>query len=1178
MTLNTTNIEQKANNDAIQVGYAENVNFNGQKQPNFNEVIGAFLQKELKNDKAARLESAGQDFEHQISLASVFVDLPATDSADRANTPQESSEDNEGIVEILLKIGSNILRNKTSEESCGSPSDDADKVFPRVAIVGGPGQGKSTLGQFLCQLYRAAWLKSFLMNRLEPEIIKIIELLEHKQLPTNQRIPIQIVLNEYASDLAKDENLNLLQYIKKKISQLGNTELSLEILKQWLGEYSWLVIFDGLDEVPASSNRAQVLKQIEDFRIDAATVNADMQIIATTRPQSYSNEFVKDFYKHWYLTPLSSKQALDYGRKLIETRCGDNEQRRSKLLRRLEKACETEATAKLMQSPLQVTIMTTLVEVVGEPPKQRYQLFKEYYQAIYNRERGREGALSAILSKHKTDIDNIHYTTGLLLQTQSETIDNTEAKLADEEFRNLVEARLLEDGHPRNKIDRLLYQITDGSLLRLVFLVRPVDGQIAFEIRSLQEFMAAEALLNGRENDVIERLNAIASIGHWRNVFLFAVGKCFVEKDYLLDNIYTLCKKLNDKKTDGIAGNTLWGSRLALDILVEGIAIQKPKYERLFVEIALQLLTLPDTSANIRLALVYHGDLVDLFRDAIKERFAHSNTNQHHGAWALLKTLADHDVSWALELLNKEWPTDYEKQRQILEFNSDQVPCSWAIEKIVDVIPHCKPSSVIYSLVEQVERAKIDDIYLPDWMKAVKYIRGGKERLEISISYDNSKILRLELTSVTNKELIPLKNMPQDSHQDWLPYIATARFAESPTHLILAQELRWLSENWEPKGVPNEFAWPLAACLSEAKTKEDLLQFAELAEKSQLGTLEQWIAAEERWKSKGVVSADFQKMTDDRWPFDAKIADSGFPFECCNIKSNFLFRFLTFFRPKDTGIDEKTWQYLLKQYRELKTNKIKSWIAQEIVRSNFNKKLSFFEKLSFFRKSNELLSITPCQLREIIVSASQNSKRFNLDFVNAIKFPETLDEEWIEFFNWFGQQEYNFIVSDKLWPNSEQLTNWFSTQPDKRLGLLNVLGVLAAGGNKCPVPKNLLQLERYENKGHQFSAAVVRLSQGDWDNKEADKLAQFIANCPRKNRRSAVDSSLDVLKNQKIDSERRDMFTLALWNKLAESTEDRNKEMQSVLDFMTKAMNEKVSGLGKPEIWQKLKLPETKVK
>ena len=56
------------------------------------------------------------------------------------------------------------------------------------------------------------------------------------------------------------------------------------------------------------------------------------------------------------------------------------------------------------------------------------------------------------------------------------------------------------------------------------------------------------------------------------------------------------------------------------------------------------------------------------------------------------------------------------------------------------------------------------------------------------------------------------------------------------------------------------------------------------------------------------------------------------------------------------------------------------------------------------------------------------------------------------------------------------------------------------------------------------------------------------------------------------------MFALALWNKLAESTEDRNDEMQKVLNVMTNAMNEKVSDLAKPEIWQKLNLPETKVK
>jgi hypothetical protein len=40
--------------------------------------------------------------------------------------------------------------------------------------------------------------------------------------------------------------------------------------------------------------------------------------------------------------------------------------------------------------------------------------------------------------------------------------------------------------------------------------------QVGFEIRSLQEFMAAEALTDGTDEIVADRLRAIASITHWQ--------------------------------------------------------------------------------------------------------------------------------------------------------------------------------------------------------------------------------------------------------------------------------------------------------------------------------------------------------------------------------------------------------------------------------------------------------------------------------------------------------------------------------------------------------------------------------------------------------------------------------------------------------------------------------------
>jgi hypothetical protein len=161
------------------------------------------------------------------------------------------------------------------------------------------------------------------------------------------------------------------------------------------------------------------MRQLEHFQVDAASQNADILIVITTRPQSYSKEFSNEAFQHLYLMPLSPKQALEYGRRLAQARCSDDERRRDELVRSLEKACETEMTARLMQNPLQITIMATLLEETGEPPQQRYRLFAEYYRTIYRRETRRR-LLEGILSERQTDIDIIHAEAGLLLHAVGE--------------------------------------------------------------------------------------------------------------------------------------------------------------------------------------------------------------------------------------------------------------------------------------------------------------------------------------------------------------------------------------------------------------------------------------------------------------------------------------------------------------------------------------------------------------------------------------------------------------------------------------------------------------------------------------------------------------------------------------------------------------------------------------
>jgi len=530
------------------------------KEKNFRAVMRNFVQKELCADQFVKLGQAGHNPSENIPLAKVFVDLPT-------GNPQEP----QGTIALLQELAAQRLDPQSLKGIL--PLVWREPVSPepgRVVFIGGPGQGKSTLSQFLCQLHRAALLKqedqNLLLREAKDASTLICEQCAHESLslPTMPRFPLRIELNHFAAHLADGKASSLFDYVLKRINQRTERNLSDEDLRDWLAAYPWLVVLDGLDEVPASSNRSAVLEAVRNFLIDAQGCNADLLLVATTRPQGYSNDFSPDYYHHATLLPLDVPRALHYARRLVAQRWGSDKDKVDKLIQRLERAGAEDATAKLMQSPLQVTIMALLVETIGQPPKERWRLFNEYYQVIFRREREREIPAAELLNTYQTDIDTIHQQVGLRLQADSEREGGTEALLSQDDFADIVCDRLKAEGHSGTEGDKLKQAIITAALERLVFLVAPREGKIGFEIRSLQEFMAAQWLMNGSDEAIRRRLRAIAPAAHWRNVFLFAAGRCFYEKQHLRDSLLAICHELNEGEVTSGAGEQPFQSGYAL--------------------------------------------------------------------------------------------------------------------------------------------------------------------------------------------------------------------------------------------------------------------------------------------------------------------------------------------------------------------------------------------------------------------------------------------------------------------------------------------------------------------------------------------------------------------------------------------------------------------------------------
>lgn len=889
----------------------------------FKTVISSFLKKELLSDLYANLEQAGHSTEDKIPLASVFVDLPV---ARRQISEASTKEQQTNIVASLVENA----RRKFDYDSLFSGHDRNTLIHGGVdikqvqkigkwVIIGGPGQGKTTVGQFLCQLFRAAILKDVENLRdleVEQSLSKFESQCKRESIcfPKARRFPLRIVLNEFAAVLASNDSVNsVLDYIAWYIHKRTSRNINVEDIRQWLANYPWLIVLDGLDEVPASSNRHQVLTAIRDFSVDANEVNADIMIVATTRPQGYNDDFNTDFYRHVWLAPLSKEQALHYARRLLGLRYENDSDRQSKIISRLERAANDNFTSRLMQSPLQVTIMTVLLNKTGQAPKDRWSLFNKYYDIIYDREVERDIPASEILRDYKSDIDSIHFQVGLLLQVQSEHSGKTDARLSVEDFTTLVRSRLEAEGHEGKECVALTRQIIEAAANRLVFLVGLEQNIVGFEVRSLQEFMASEAIMNGSDEQIRNRLKEIIPIISWRNVALFAVGKCFArnEKEHLRSFIYTECAALND--LDEFNSACLSGSRLALDILEDGSVTHKPKFLKLFARLALRLLDIPPDNFHIRLANVCIESIFTIYKDEIEARIKNIDCYQSFGAWNCLLQLINLDLDWAIKIGDIYWFRDLHQQLRViscfLQLNVNIIdPRRWIAKKVDYFLPRISPviAGHYFPWYEETLFAlKIDDttnkfISALELQRTDTFFCDIEHNHHIFPNFCNGKntnntwalsfIPSIDINGFISEDnflLFPTGFFPQllsieYLHNYWIAYGLAIHFWFNPNRETLYIVLKYVAKNYDSElinWIVDLVPWQIYECLLAAKNRQELFEIAESAKFGKLEIREDWKSAEKRWNQFGIDVDDFVWKSSNIFTFNPNLSNQGFPFK-----------------------------------------------------------------------------------------------------------------------------------------------------------------------------------------------------------------------------------------------------------------------------------------------------------
>jgi hypothetical protein len=249
--------------------------------------------KELTAQQWVRLDQAGHPDNQKLLLSEVAVDLPAAvDPLRSASLLQAHGRlqgrivraadyrpfEVPGVVAHLVQRGDAVLR-----PSCQPMTN------PRVVLVGGPGQGKSTLGQLLCQVYRVALLSDRPETSLGPAAVQVLQA-QRSQLarlaippPSCRRWPLQVSLSAYGDAIAGGENVSLLRFLADQVSRYEPGLVTANQLRSWLAEWPWALVLDGLDEVAAPTVREALLQHVSDFLTDAADADADLMVVVLSQ-------------------------------------------------------------------------------------------------------------------------------------------------------------------------------------------------------------------------------------------------------------------------------------------------------------------------------------------------------------------------------------------------------------------------------------------------------------------------------------------------------------------------------------------------------------------------------------------------------------------------------------------------------------------------------------------------------------------------------------------------------------------------------------------------------------------------------------------------------------------------------------------------------------------------------
>jgi len=450
--------------------------------------------------------------------------------------------------------------------------------LPEVVLEGAPGQGKSTITQYVCQVHRMRLLNA------TPELQGISE--QHRMSPI--RFPIRVDLRDLATWFSKknpfspDENdappitwsKTLDSFLAALISHhCGGEEFSVSDLHAVVNLTALLLVFDGLDEVADIVRRQEIVDEISKGVNRLRELAASLQVIITSRPAAFANSpgFPSKSFPHCQLENLTRPLILEYAERWLHARKLPGPES-AEVRKILKEKLDQPHLRDLAKNPMQLTILLSLIHNRGSSlPDKRTELYDSYVDLFFSR----EAQKSSVVRERRDLLINIHRYLAWVLHFEAEE-GKRAGNISAERLEKLLFEYLSQEGFETS----LVKELFSGMVERVVALVSRVEGTYEFEVQPLREYFAARYLYvtapysppgSPKQGNKLDRFDAISRNFYWLNVTRFYAG-CFD-----IGELPSLAERLEELSRENGYRQTNHPRFLAATLLTDWVFAQHPK-------------------------------------------------------------------------------------------------------------------------------------------------------------------------------------------------------------------------------------------------------------------------------------------------------------------------------------------------------------------------------------------------------------------------------------------------------------------------------------------------------------------------------------------------------------------------------------------------------------------------